>query len=248
MKTKVIKVISFLVLFSLPLTVPAGPVPGKSPAIEDLEEEISILKDRVAALEKILRYVTVERGTIRGLLGPNVHIRNGHIKEETDTINGVGNLVLGYNEEPPELGVEERLASHDLIIGRYHRYTSFGGLVAGNRNWISGEEATVSGGQENIASGDQASVSGGLLNTANAPTASVSGGETNTAGCTTSSPVECGDSTSVSGGAGNVASGDYASISGGAGNSAKANYSRISGGRSNFTDGSMSSVSGGGQN
>jgi hypothetical protein len=50
-------------------------------------------------------YVSVDLTTINGLQGPhvmftgaNVHIRNGHMDMDTDTVNGLGNLLVGYNE------------------------------------------------------------------------------------------------------------------------------------------------------
>ncbi len=48
-----------------------------------------------------------------------------------------------------------------MVIGPNHRFLSFGGLVAGLHNTISGPEASVSGGSFNTASGLAASVSGG---------------------------------------------------------------------------------------
>jgi hypothetical protein len=50
-------------------------------------------------------YLSVDTGTINSLAGPhviltgaNLHIRNGDAAAATDTVNGVGNLVVGYNE------------------------------------------------------------------------------------------------------------------------------------------------------
>jgi hypothetical protein len=79
------------------------------------------------------------------------------------TTNGLGNLIVGYNEN---VFAATRTGSHNLIIGVDHEYTSFAGLVAGWTNTISGPHATVSGGSSNVASGWAASVSGGDLGTA----------------------------------------------------------------------------------
>ena len=59
------------------------------------------------------------------------------------------------------------------------------GLVAGERNYVSGPYASVSGGSDNTASGNGAAVSGGDSNKATADAASVSGGSGNSAsgGC-----------------------------------------------------------------
>ena len=155
------------------------------------------------------------------------------------TVNGTGNLIIGYNEPPPTLpdgsGVD-RTGSHMLVIGERNNYSSYGGMVVGYFNTASGIFASVSGGTNNTASGSHASVSGGRNNTASASYASVSGGYLNTASKTYAS---------VSGGYSNTASGTYASISGGPFNTASAEGASVSGGHSNTARGNYSSVSGG---
>lgn len=119
-------------------------------------------------------------------------------------VNGKGNVIVGYNEGS---GGQTRTGSHNIVVGREHEYTSFGGLVVGQGNTISGWFSSVTGGLANTASGDWSTVSGGATNTASSNLASVSGGTGNTA----SGPLS-----SVSGGQGNTASGIYSSVSGGA--------------------------------
>ena len=131
----------------------------------------------------------------------NVHVRNG--LDTTSTVNGSGNLIIGYNEATGGL---PRGGSHNLVVGSEHSYSSYGGLVAGFANAISGAYASVSGGELNTASGPGSSVSGGAGNTASDVFTSVSGGLNNEAS---------GNSSSVSGGDNNVASGELATVSGG---------------------------------
>lgn len=253
-------------------------------AVRSLREELTAANTAIADLQMqtsniqtINPFVSVEMDPLNGLRGPhvlftgaNVHIRSG--SEATDDggdLTGLGNLVVGYNEPPDN---EARIGSHNLVIGREHRYSSFGGLVAGFRNTISGEEASVSGGTLNEASGNAASVSGGRNNTAginpgnvncfnpdtNEPNdttgASVSGGENNIA-CGLSASVSGGGfnraskrSASVSGGSSNTASGDFASVSGGGGNTASGMQASVSGGGTNTASGLGASVSGGSNN
>jgi len=136
-----------------------------------------------------------------------VHIRSGSgTTDDGGALTGLGNLIIGYNEEPLGFAAGERAGSHNLSIGTGHRYLNFGGLVAGRRNTVSGVEASVSGGLNNTATGNFASVSGGVNNAASGNNASVSGGFSNTAS---------GNDASVSGGSGNTASGLQASVSGG---------------------------------
>lgn|GEM_PF-2973040 len=73
--------------------------------------------------------------------GVNVYVQNG--AGSTDTTNGAGNLVVGYNEVPNTVS---RGGSHNLVLGTQNNYSSYGGLVAGGQNSISAQYATVVGG------------------------------------------------------------------------------------------------------
>jgi hypothetical protein len=159
---------------------------------------------RITALEELLASVTLENGGQDFVFtGVNVHVRSG--SGATDgTINGLGNLIVGYDEA--RSSGSDKSGSHNLVVGKYHNYTSYGGLVVGYRNTISGLYASVSGGRNNEASGYDSSVSGGYNNTASGDYASVSGGYYNTAS---------GNASSVSGGEDNTASGSSSSVSGG---------------------------------
>ncbi len=171
-------------------------------------------------------------GTTLQLSGINLQIVSG--SGATDgAINGKGNLIVGYNENT---GGHMQTGSHNLIVGSEHTFTSFGGLVAGENNTISGPFASVSGGTLNTASGAEASVSGGQGNTASDDQASVSGGFENTAS---------GLFASVSGGDTNTASGDGASVSGGRLNTASGRFASLSGGNDNTASGTAASIGGG---
>jgi hypothetical protein len=132
------------------------------------------------ALSKILPHVSYIESGVDGkptiqFSGVNVQIVNGEGK--TASVNGEGNVVLGYDENAgrPQTG------SHDLILGEEQAFTSFGGIVVGFGNTISGREASVSGGVLNTASGFYTSISGGVSNTASIEGASVQGGNKNLA-------------------------------------------------------------------
>jgi hypothetical protein len=189
---------------------------------------------RITALEELLASVTLENGGQDFVFtGVNVHVRSGSGYTNL-TPNGLGNLIVGYDEARPS--GSDKSGSHNLVVGSNHNYTSYGGLVVGNNNTISGGYASVSGGHDNTASGPYSSISGGYINTASSSSSNVSGGRNNTASDTYSS---------VSGGYGNEASGYHASVSGGYGNEASGDYSSVSGGYSNTASGLYSSVSGG---
>ena len=193
-------------------------VVGQSLATDDKQDQtvkgrIELLEAQVEDLQELLEHFTKDGDDVY-IEGANLHVVNG--LDETGTKNGVGNIIIGYNEERTYTGSENfRTGSHMLVVGREHNYSSYGGIVVGLHNTASGEYASVSGGASNEASGENASVSGGAMNTASGSYASVSGGITNKAD---------GPLASVSGGSGNTASGLYASVSGGRSRSVGGTY------------------------
>jgi hypothetical protein len=152
--------------------------------------------------------------------GVNVQIVNGLGK--TETINGEGNLVIGYDEGP---GLQT--GSHDLVLGgALQEFTSFAGILAGRKNAITAPFASVLGGRENVADGEYSSVLGGAINAATDEEAAVVGGYRNTAS---------GSGNVVAGGEGNQANGDADVVSGGSENEtgADATLTSVSGGAHN---------------
>jgi hypothetical protein len=131
-------------------------------------------------LDTILPHVNYVESGVGGkptiqFSGVNVQVVNGEGK--TESVNGEGNLVIGYDENAGRA----QTGSHNLILGEEQAFSSFGGLVAGFGNTISGREASVSGGALNTASGFYTSVTGGMHNTARVEAASVQGGSKNLA-------------------------------------------------------------------
>jgi hypothetical protein len=203
--------------------------------------------DRMAAVENKLSAMTFDATANEVIItGANLRIVNG--LGSTATTNGLGNLIVGYNESreaDPDCEnvtrsrrpcIDTRTGSHNVVVGQQNNFSSFGGLVAGELNEISAGFAWVSGGQLNLAEGILSSVSGGFTNTASAFASSVSGGERNMAEAAFSS---------LSGGFNNTAAGVYSAVSGGASNMATGDYSTVSGGRLSTAAGRVSSVSGG---
>jgi hypothetical protein len=188
--------------------------------VADLQSQVNSLQTSNTTLQKQLAavqsnhalllgpFVTVDPNPEIGVIGPNIifsganiHIVSGSgstddgmLNNPNATLRGLGNLIIGYDEDPgkgpggpeappPILGPGDRSGSHNLVIGRWNRFTkaAFGGLVAGEANIISNEGASVSGGFGNTASGFDASVVGGAVNTASGDDASVIGGQNVTA-------------------------------------------------------------------
>jgi hypothetical protein len=228
------------------------------------------LEMRIAQLEALLANVTriiVEgQETIR-FSNMNVQIVSGS-GNTSGTVNGRGNLIVGYNETRND-GADDRTGSHNIVVGSRHNYASYGGLVAGRWNTVSGPYASVSGGTNNTASSQASSVSGGANNMSSSQSSSVSGGRYN---------VASGDYSFVGGGGGDTADygnkafghysailggtvniagdpdltdhtiGQNACVSGGNANTASGDRSSVSGGASNTASGNNASVSGGHSN
>jgi hypothetical protein len=176
--------------------------------LEAIEDRLDALEAENAALQSLLADVT--RGDVDGtdtltFSGVNLQIVNG--EGETDTVNGLGNLIVGYNGQTVVGADPDRSGSHSVVVGDGHGWTSHGALIAGRDNTVSGAWASVLGGSSGTASGDRAAVVGGRQNTAGGTGAVVTGGQGNQAS---------GNEATVLGGQGNEAAGVFAnSIAGG---------------------------------
>ncbi|MEM1008732.1 MAG: hypothetical protein AAGJ35_06965, partial [Myxococcota bacterium] len=125
----------------------------------------------------------------------NVQVVNG--SGQSDKINALGNLVVGYNENTRN---RVRTGSHNILVGTEHGYESHSGFISGSSNRIfknaefstvaggsghvvgksDGSElvqyATVSGGSNNQVMGSNATASGGANNQVMGSNATASGG------------------------------------------------------------------------
>lgn len=258
-------------------TGPIGPQGPIGPKGEDGANaaDLSILQARLAELEE--RLAVMEENTVLALdgyvqldnsmsgrptalfAGVNVQIVNG--RGQTETINGLGNLIVGYDE--PRVGgvlmcsdgrystrstcvgngqtwsTIHKSGSHNIVVGKENNYSKYGGIVTGLANSITARFATVTGGLKNIARGLHSSVSGGTDNVVTGDRASVNGGLRN---------VAAGLYSNVTGGSDNTASGERSSVSGGLYNTAEGIFASVSGGRDNLAGGESASVTGGAEN
>ena len=112
----------------------------------------------------------------------NLQVVNG--LNETASINGYGNVIIGYDEvntwdfnrcsdgqyanqvDCESAGeiwdITHKTGSHNLVLGSENSYSQYGGLVAGYRNFINRSYATISGGALNTAMGEFSSIMGGV--------------------------------------------------------------------------------------
>ncbi len=228
---------------------------------QSLRTQVSALQDSHAmALEPYLTVTHDARGPLVLLAGVNLQVVNG--MGSTDTLNSLGNVIVGYDETAPEGSapacddwdwespspafpcVAAKIGSHNLVTGSYNTYTQYGGLVAGTLNTVSSVYSTVSGGARNKVSAAYSSIGGGSLNRTDGKFASVSGGTLNQGG---------GKFASVSGGSRNRAGADESSILGGernwvSGIAEHGRFATISGGYQNIATAWHSTIVGGGYN
>ena len=195
-------------------------------------------------VEALADYVSVDTNahTI-AFAGVNVFVQSGSgytddnttgaLGDASGSITGLGNLIIGYDEI---VGPDDKMGSHNLVVGFGHSYSDFGGLISGYNNIMDAPAGAVLGGQSNIVSSDFAVVVGGYSNGADAAYSVVSGGYYNDA---------TSDYSVVTGGSNNEASGNYSVVSGGSYNEASASKSTVSGGSYNEAAASDSAVSGG---
>lgn len=180
--------------------------------INALESDLALQSRDLSVIEKnpvldLGSYILVskdERGPLVRLSGVNVQIVNGDEKEETGSINGLGNLIIGYDEANPantlafqhcSIGQFDnqdsciagdgvwsnslKSGSHNLVLGSENSYSSFGGLVGGHRNFITGDYASVLSGYGNVAGGESSGVLGGTINDAHGVQSVIAGGSHN---------------------------------------------------------------------
>ncbi|MGH6682615.1 MAG: hypothetical protein ACRECA_01600, partial [Pseudolabrys sp.] len=185
----------------------------------------AVQSNSVLGLNGNLSFASVNGYPTAVFSGVNVQVING--MGTTNTTNGVGNLVIGYNAVDSGAipfcsngsfsdqttceanggtwAAAQHTGSHNLIIGDDMGYSRYAGMIVGYANVINSPYSSASG-TDNIASGAYSSVSGGSYSTASGTSSSVSGGSYNTAS---------GFNSSVSGGIKNTASGGGSSVSGG---------------------------------
>jgi len=206
--------------------------------------KIAELEERIEALEASGGLAGIDclyqTGNDLIVEGCNLHVRSGEGSTYGQDLipNGLGNLIVGYNEGRGD-GSDEKIGSHNVVIGAYHNYSSWGGFVAGVYNSVLQIGTSVSGGEDNVASGITSSVTGGNANTAAGYTTSITGGQKG---------VATGSMATITGGYENQARGPVASVTGGRHNVASGEAAAVTGGEHNRATGEASSVFGGDYN
>lgn len=165
--------------------------------IARLLAQVSALQDKVTALQcspvqALGPFITVDLNPQNDVRGPNItfHGANIHIVNgagQTSLNNGLGSLFIGYNEDPGTnqfdpwpLNPGDRSGSHNLILGRYHKYPNgtYASFIGGEENEITGHSASILGGQRNTA-WTSTVVVGGYYNNAQQSLSVILGGVVN---------------------------------------------------------------------
>ena len=175
------------------------------------QNAITAIDDRTASMSVV--------GADVFFTGVNLHVRNG-TGTTSGTVNGTGNLIVGYDEARST--DSDKSGSHNIIFGRGANYTSYGGLVGGFQNSVTGTHAVALTGQGGVSSGPSSAIISGINGVSSSTTSVVVTGYENTAS---------GFRAGVLSGWQNDASGSYSSVLGGEDNISSATYSSIGGGR-----------------
>lgn len=190
--------------------------------LDDVEALASGFDGRITAVEDVT--APMSRTDINGqdsvaFDGVNVHVRSGS-GSTSSSVNGRGNLIVGYDE-----GVSgDKTGSHNIVMGTNNSYSSYGGLVGGNGNTISGNYTSVLGGTGNTADGTNSVVVAGSGNETTGTNSAILAGASGEAG---------GNQSAIIAGWENETSGSWSAVVAGSGNEAAAMDSVVVGGLDN---------------
>lgn len=214
--------------------------------------------DSVAGLSDYL-WVDTSRNELH-FEGANVHIESGtgfthdnttvaYGGTGTGSLTGLGNLIVGY-EQGGSGASKPNIGSHNIVVGSYNGYRSYGGIIAGDDNDVYSPYAMVLGGVGNDIH-DNATYSvivGGYHNDIDSGNPA-SGSDYNLIAGGSSNAILSSSSSSIIGGSSNLVKSAFsASLVGGEDNYAEGTYSAIFAGHDNVVSGEHASIVGGGEN
>lgn len=111
------------------------------------------------------------------ITGANLHVRNGLGATLQNGVNGLGNLIVGYNEPRGQpANPDVRSGSHNIVTGTGSNYSRTSAFITGINNATNNHFASVLGGTGNIANGTYSVVVGGYNNQSNGGWSVILGG------------------------------------------------------------------------
>jgi hypothetical protein len=189
---------------------------------QGLQAQLSQLQR--SPVQGLAPFVSVDYNAEAGVTPPNItfHGANIHIVDGSGTtasVNGLGNLIIGYDEFPTTYAYGDRGGSHNLVMGSQNKFNtwSYSGIVNGVGNLIGGQEDVILSGSGNRITGNVSPeyhafgviVTGGGQQLFDAPESAIVGGSGN--------DIEYINSV-ILGGTNNSNGGVYSVILGGQGN------------------------------
>lgn len=223
-------------------------VTSQGQQITTLTTALSSAQASLSTFNGILHFFSVSGQNII-ITGANLQLENG--MGDTHQKNGLGNLILGYEN------VTNILGSHNLVSGDGNSVSGCGSIVTGFQNYASGNDGLVAGGSNNTVYGNSSLCLGGDTNVVIPNSAGAVLGSHNTVSDLGTHGLAMGGSNNqVAGNFGLIMNGDSnsigstvnATIIGGGNNLADGGqgYSVICAGFQNHMDGGYDSFIGGG--
>lgn len=236
-----------IALLATPNAEAAACLPGLPMAdlVVCLNNKLGQMEDDLAAAESRIEDLESENADLRTYLsvdtdndaivieGANLYVQSGS-GFTYGTVNGLGNVIIGYDEADGYSGYgTDRTGSHNLVIGPFHNYGNYGGIVSGYANTVSGAFAAVIGSTESEAAGNGSVVVAGQDNLTSDYITAIVGGAYNTTE---------GRAAAIISGNENTTTGDYATIISGQSNTAGGNYATVMGALDTEVSGDHSSA------
>lgn len=152
-------------------------LPTRMSAVETTASSMDVRTKVVEARTASMSAMTINGYPSLVFNGVNVHIRNG--SGSTTSNNGVGNLILGYDEV--STGQPEKVASHSLITGFGNTYKGYGLVMSGQFNRVAGNYAAVVAGDGDTTEAALSALIAGIANkvTATGSHGTIFGGQWN---------------------------------------------------------------------
>ena len=140
-----------------------------------LQYFVNLLSDRILSVETKTADMSVVNLTYGGrnyktirFSHVNVQIVNGSGETKNRYApngildgQGLGNLIIGYNEKSSGGASDERTGYHNLIVGSLNNYTLYGSVVFGKANSVKSIYSSITGGYQNEVAKPYSSISGG---------------------------------------------------------------------------------------
>lgn len=201
------------------------------------------------SMENLIGCNGTRRPALR-VTGANFQVVNG--MNSTDTVNGLGNVLVGYGPFGDGCAtVGDDCGSHNIVYGIDNAFSSYGGLVGGEHNYIAAPLSSILGGFCNRTNGISSTILSGTRNVTDGLYSAVVGGFQNKAMGNNFSVVVGGrentanNSSVIVGGEGNFANSENGVAVGGENNNLIGNHCVTVGGEANIGDGRDNVVVGG---